>query len=345
MSFPAPSPERCPACEASLDGIRCPRCGLVLSGEDAAALWWIDSELHDLTVRRRQVLGRLYAAQAASSGPSTSWVPHPPAPPSTSPGAAAPPPPFPPPEWRAPPAWLTAMSLPNLLLGLGTALVIVAAIVFTAVQWSHLSSVVQALVLLGLTVGTGWATGALRHRGLTATGEALSVIVVAMLLVDVHAVREAAGAVAWGEDLVGDALVYWCLATWAIAAFTLWFGRTSATRAPRIIAAVAAQVPVPLYVVGRPVEAISGQLLCLAQVALVVVAIHHAPRAVRWARRAGALGAAGTWFVVTPVAAAIALAGGPMERLGGAGVLAAAAAVAGLVAALWRGDETVRAPA
>lgn len=237
------------------------------------------------------------------------------------------------------------MSLPNLLLGLGTALVIVAAIVFTAVQWSHLSSVVQALVLLGLTVGTGWATGALRHRGLTATGEALSVIVVAMLLVDVHAVREAAGTVAWGEDLVGDALVYWCLATWAIAAFTLWFGRTSATRAPRIIAAVAAQVPVPLYVVGRPVEAISGQLLCLAQVALVVVAIHHAPRAVRWARRAGALGAAGTWFVVTPVAAAIALAGGPVERLGGAGVLAAAAAVAGLVAALWRGDETVRAPA
>lgn len=240
---------------------------------------------------------------------------------------------------------MTTVSLPNLLLGLGTALVIVAAIVFTAVQWSHLSSAVQALVLLGLTVGTGWATGALRRHGLTATGEALSVIAVAMLLVDVHAVREAAGAVRWGEDLVGDPLVYWCVATWVVAGFTLWFGRMSETRAPRIIAAVAAQVPVPLYVVARPVEAISGQLLCLAQVALVVMAIHHAPRAATWARRAGALGAAGTWFVVTPVAAAMALAGGPMERVGGAGVLATAAAVAGLVAALWSGDETIRVPA
>src|SRR4029453_1572594 len=77
----------------------------------------------------------------------------------------------------------------------------------------------------------------------------------------------------------GDPLVYWCLAVWAFAGLSWWFGRLSGTRAPRIVAAVAAQVPVPLYVVLRPVEAPAGQLLCLAQAALAVLAVRRGPRA------------------------------------------------------------------
>jgi hypothetical protein len=249
------------------------------------------------------------------------------------------------PPWGAPPAGdVPGLTLPNLLLGLGTALIVVAAIVFAAVSWSRLGSAVQGLVLVALTAGAAWGTRALVRRGLTATAEAMSVVTVALLPVDVHALREAAQAFSWDEGPGGDPLAYWCLGIWAVAAVTWWFGRFSGTRAPRIIAAVAAQVPVPLFVVDRPVEAAGAQLLCLAQAALVAVLVRRsAPdHGTAGARVAGALGAAGTWLVVTPVALAVAVDGGTSDTLAGAGVLAVAAAVAGLAGVLWQDSERVR---
>jgi hypothetical protein len=319
FSFPRPSSDRCPRCDAPLAGSPCRTCGLVLARDDAADLWRIDSQLHRLSVQRRELLGRIDARSAAAAAAPVRVPPPPPAPRS---GAG--------------------VTLPNLLLGLGTALIIVAAIVFAAVRWSDLGATVQALVLFGLTAGTGWATRLIHRHGLTATAEAVSVITVALLPVDGHALREAAEALSWSSGPGGDPLVYWCLAIWAAAAVTWWFGRFSGTRAPRIIAAIAAQVPVPLYVIDRPVDAPAGQLLCLGQAAVAMVAVRRTPGAAAGARATAVLGAVGTWLVVTPLALALAVDGETAERLGGAGVLAAAAAVAGLVAALWPDGDTAR---
>lgn len=339
---------RCPECDEALDGPRCPRCGLLLTGDDAALLLRIDDALARLRHDRRAVLDRLRTASAiAGPGPPGTTAA------ATVPGAPLaapfPPPPAPPapPGGPVPPGprradWLGAagpgLTLPHLLLGLGTGLMIVAAIVFTAVTWSRLGSAVQGLVLVGVTAAAGWGTWAIRRRGLVATAEALSVVTVALLPVDVHAGREAAQAFGWSRGPGGDPLPYWCLAIWALAATSWWFGRASGTRAPRMIAAAAAQVPVPLWVVNRPVAAVPGQLACLAQVGVVVVVAQRGRLADAWARAVALLGAAATWVVVAPAAAVLAFSDGTAERLGGAGVLAGAAAVAGLVAGL-AGDE------
>ncbi len=235
--------------------------------------------------------------------------------------------------------------MPTLLLGLGTALVVMAAIVFAAVSWSRLGATLQGLVLLGLTGTAVWATRALRRRGLAATAEAVSVVAVALLPVDVEALREAARAFGLTAGPGGDPLVYWCLAIWMVAGVCWWFGRFSDTRAPRILAAVAAQVPLPLFVLDRPVGGAAGQLLCLAQAAIVLVACRRAERAVAGARTAGIIVAAATWIAATSVAAGEALDGGAADRLSGAGVVGVAAAIAALVAALWAHDQSVRSAA
>lgn len=237
---------------------------------------------------------------------------------------------------------MPAVTLPHLLLGLGTALVVVAAIVFTAVRWSQLGAAVQGSVLLGLTVGTGWATGHLRRRGLSATAEALSLVTVVLLLVDVHVVRVASRGVPSLAGLGDEPLLYWCGGIGAVAAITWWFGRASGTRAPVLVAAVAAQVPVPVLVVARPVGVPGGQLLCLAQVTVTTVAVHLTPGAFRAARRAGVVGAAILWCSATLTTVGLALDGPGSHRLDDAAVLALAAAVVGSVAALRPHDDRRR---
>jgi hypothetical protein len=379
-SFPRPSTERCPECGGRVvGGRRCTGCDLVLAGRDARRLWRIDYELYRLCDERQALIRRLRARSQPAASPTRAPVgtaptgfpplpgegstdPGPPPPPlPQDPGpTGAGPQPLPPPPRSGPPGdgphggpppagpleWpgypIPALTVPNLLLGLGTSLIVVAAIVFTAVRWSQLGATVQGLVLVGVTGLAGWATRAVRRHELAATAEALSVVTVALFPVDVHALREAAQAFGWTGGPGGDPLIYWCLAIWVLASITWWFGRATGTQAPRIMAAVAAQVPLLLYVLARPVEGAGGQLLCLAQAAVSVVVARRAARAVLLARAAAVLGSAGTWSTVIVVAAVSALDGGPTDRLTGAGVLAAAAAVAGLVAALWRDDDTIR---
>src|SRR5512132_3955726 len=109
ISFPPPSTDRCPRCDGPAGGARCGRCGLVLAGDTAQALWRIDRELHDLTVRRRELLGRLDPAPVPAPPP-------PPPPPSPLPTVPLGPP------GPAHTAWAsTRLTLANLLPGLGTA--------------------------------------------------------------------------------------------------------------------------------------------------------------------------------------------------------------------------------
>lgn len=338
-SFPEPSRHRCPDCGGGLAGPRCPSCGLVLTGDDAHAIWRIDQGLHQLAAQRRLVLHRLRersgpwpsaSGPAGAGGPSSAGTFPPPPPPATSPWPSTVP---------------TGISVPTLLLSLGTALIIVAAVVFAAVSWSRLGATVQGLVLLGLTAAAVLGTRALRRRGLTATAEAVSVVAVALFPVDVHALREVAQVFGFDSGPGGDALAYWCLAIWAVAGASWWLGRFSETRSPRIIAAVAALVPVPLYVVVHPVEGGAGPLVCLGQVAVALVVIRLAEHAATGARTAAMISAAGIWFVATVAAAVEAVDGGTNGRLSGAALVAAGGAVAGLVAALWADDARVRAAA
>lgn len=336
-------------------GIRCPACGLVPVGPDAEALWQIDQQIHQLAGRRDEVLGRLRMQSAGMARPvaaATSDMAAPAV--GDSPSAGSDPPPLPtfrpppPPPWPLGPARVAGdapfpgagMSLPNLLLGLGTGLLVLAAIVFVAVSWAHLTAAAQGLVLVGLTATGAWGTRALRRQGLTATAEALGVVTVALLPVDAEAVREATQApgITFGPDI---SLVVWCLVIGAMAAVSWWFGRFSGTRAPLVAAALAAQVPVPLLVVGWPVTSPAGQVLILAQSAVTLVAARRAGGADRAARTAALSGAGLLWIHAT-VAALVFDVDDATGRGVAALVVALAAAVAALAAALWADDDTAR---
>ncbi|HEX5945499.1 MAG TPA: hypothetical protein VFY82_04450, partial [Acidimicrobiales bacterium] len=320
-------------------------------GPDAEALWRIDHQIHPLAVQRYEVLGRLRAQSAArrAAGIATRR-------PSgrTDVGATDLPvlPTPPPAPWpvgparvaEGSPAPLAGVSLPNLLLGLGSALVVLAAIVFVAVSWAHLTAAAQGLVLVVLTATGMWGTRSLRRRGLTATAEAIAVATLALLPVDAEAVREAAQAP--GVTISPEVtLIFWCVAIAVMSGVSWWFGRFSATRAPLLAAVVAAQVPVPLFVIGWPVEGPVGQVLILAQAAVTLLVVRRAGDPDPSTRAVGAVSLAGAgllWATATVAAFVVGVDSEAADRGIAALVVALAAAVVALAAALWADDDTVR---
>src|SRR4051812_26146039 len=83
----------------------------------------------------------------------------------------------------------SGLRVQNLLLGLGTGLVAVAAVVFVAVNWSRLDATVQAGLLFAVTGAAAAATAALARRQMPATAEALGLVTVLLALADAHAVH------------------------------------------------------------------------------------------------------------------------------------------------------------
>ena len=308
-------------------------------GPDAEALWRIDHQIHPLAVQRYGVLQRLRAQSAVRQVPGgrpvlPTRLPPPPAPWPAGPARVA--------ERSSAP--LAGVSLPNLLLGLGSGLVVLAAIVFVAVSWAHLTAAAQGLVLVGLTAAGMWGTRSLRRRGLTATAEAIAVVTLALLPVDAEAVREAVQAP--GVTLSPEVtLIGWCVAIALISGVSWWFGRFSDTRAPLLAAVLAAQVPVPLFVIGWPVDGPVGQVVILAQAALTLVAVRRAAGTDRATRAACAVALAGAgllWATATIAAFVLGVDGDAADRGIAALVVALAAAVAATAAALWVDDDAVR---
>jgi hypothetical protein len=84
----------------------------------------------------------------------------------------------------APRRELSAMTTQTLLLSLGAGLLIVAATVFTAVNWQRLGAAAQIGLLAGLTVGLAAASIRLRAR-LAATAEALAVVAYGLGAIDI----------------------------------------------------------------------------------------------------------------------------------------------------------------
>ncbi|MEJ7831405.1 MAG: zinc ribbon domain-containing protein [Nocardioides sp.] len=76
-------------------------------------------------------------------------------------------------------------SVPKILLGLGALCLLVAAVIFLAVAWSWLGVGGRTTVLVTLTVATGAAGTWFAGRGLRVAGEALTVVALGLLTLDV----------------------------------------------------------------------------------------------------------------------------------------------------------------
>jgi hypothetical protein len=99
--------------------------------------------------------------------------------------------PAPPPASPAPPAGLSAASVPKILLGLGATCLLVAAVIFLAVAWSWLGVGGRTAVLVGLTVATALAGQWLTRRDLGVAAEALTTVALGLVVLDVFGAENA----------------------------------------------------------------------------------------------------------------------------------------------------------
>lgn len=122
-----------------------------------------------------------------------------------------------------------------LMLGLGAALLGISALTFTAVAWSRLGDGGRAALLVGATALVIGLALALRRR-LPMTAEAFAGLAIALVLVDLYAVRRAG----LGADISWR--WWWGAGTVATAGFAALLGRLAGRRTTRF--AVAALLPI-----------------------------------------------------------------------------------------------------
>ncbi|WP_160050631.1 SCO7613 C-terminal domain-containing membrane protein [Nocardiopsis sp. FR4] len=270
-SPPPPAGHRitCPDCRAPLpDQPRaCGRCGLLLVGDGAQRLWWIDTELARLREREQRLAGERRALverlreESARAGASALPAPSaglgaPSAP--GSPGghgagfAAAPAPgtvPGPTPGsavglGRLPRAAgeVTRRSAQNVILGLGGLLVGIAALVFAVWTWSDMGTGTRAGVLGLTTAAFAAAAPVLYRRGLRATAETFACLAAALLCIDALAL--------WllMSERFGSGPGYTATVLAAIGALLALYPLAAPLRSPRILTALLCQ-PVPVLVV------------------------------------------------------------------------------------------------
>ncbi|MDP9436249.1 MAG: hypothetical protein M3P93_14105, partial [Actinomycetota bacterium] len=173
-------PLPCPDCSVPLPdpvGTRCPRCGLLLAGPDAARLYALDQRLAALRAERSSLLEVLRAASRApayaGAGPWTV--------PGQPPGEGPPPGTVPSRAGRTP---------QQVLLGLGALLVLVATTVFLAVVWLTIGLAGQAAVMLGLIAAAGTGAAVTARRGLGSTAATLAWLAAGLTAVAVRAGRD-----------------------------------------------------------------------------------------------------------------------------------------------------------
>ncbi|MFP3966854.1 hypothetical protein SMC26_31410 [Actinomadura fulvescens] len=258
----------CPGCRSPLTRpglLACPVCELLLTGQAAQELWWVDDQLTRLTRRRRQLISMLYAT------PAPSWPM----------GAPAPPP-------ALQPACedVSRAGVRNLLLVVGGLLLGIAAVAFTVISWGSLGLGTRALILVsltGVTLGSVWP---LARRGLSATAETLAVV--GLLLVGLECYAAYAGGLFGLQDVDGR----W-YAAWAAAAVTVgWtlYAWAAPLRAPRPLAVLIGQLPLPLGAFALDVP-VSGMVFTLLLLSLLDLGVRSAVTTTRERGVAAALGA------------------------------------------------------
>lgn len=172
-------PSLCPDCRSDLPHAvaTCPTCGLQVRHPVATELF--------TTLRRAdQLLTRLQEVSAAARVPVGAAVGAPNTPPPAPMTPMTPLAPTTPPA-PAPRTGIAWASVPKILLGLGAFFLLVAAVIFLAVSWSHLGVGGRTAVLLAFTALSGGAALLLHRFGLRIAGESLIVVGLGMLALDV----------------------------------------------------------------------------------------------------------------------------------------------------------------
>ncbi len=203
-------PRACPDCRGPLPmtAASCPTCALPLHGATAAELFQVLRHADDLLARLRA------PAQMAAPQP----VP-----------AAAPPP--------AARTGVRTTSVPGILLGLGALCLLVAAVIFLAVAWSWLGVGGRTVVLVGLTAAAAGSGLVAARRSLRVAGEALSVVALGLVALDVVGADNAGW---WGAPTALE-LTWLTGGVVAVAALAL-AGAPYRLVSPQIVAAFAALV-------------------------------------------------------------------------------------------------------
>lgn len=212
-------PALCPDCRSSLPAgaDRCGTCDLVVRHRIAVDLFRTLTRADDLLADLRVASAAATpapvpvpaSAGATAGAGSGAWVPPPP--PATGavggPTASSRPPVVPPPPVRthstgSTSPGLSTTSIPKILLGLGALCLLVAAVVFLAVSWTHLGVGGRTAVLVGLTLAAAGSALGLLRADLRVAAESLSVVALGLLALDVLG---SAGAGWFGEPGPGVA--------------------------------------------------------------------------------------------------------------------------------------------
>ncbi len=257
-------PTRCPDCHSLLPESPqvCRRCALPLTGATAV-------ELFTTLQRADQLLGVLRRQSAPAADPAgvgsarTSTAPAPgsflagaasypaPGPHGASPGSTA---------FDAP--RLRGASVPRILLTLGALCLLVAAVTFLAVAWGWLGVGGRTLVLLVLTCVALAGARICAGRGLRMAGEALSVVGLGLVALDVVGARHAG----WFGDLDDAGLL--TLAGAVVATVSLGLIALTASR-PLVSPALVAPVAVLVAGLGAQVDVVQPVPMLLATIVLL----------------------------------------------------------------------------
>jgi hypothetical protein len=203
-------PRRCPDCAHPIEygALACPHCALPLRGVTAQRLFQTLATADDLLVAlrasadQRETVGALAGAVGATGSAAPGATPN---------GAAGGPGPAVLPgvslisHAALPPVrrGLSAASVPRILLGLGAACLLVAALVFLAVTWSVMGVGARTATLVGFTAVTGLLAAWMARRDLRGAAEALSLVSMGLLTLDTFGARSA--------DWFGDISTPWFL--------------------------------------------------------------------------------------------------------------------------------------
>jgi hypothetical protein len=319
-------PILCPSCGVALDPVvppACPACGVRLKGPDAVRLWQVDRLIASLEVERTGLLERLrlpeseVVAQAAAGQAGLPVV-----------------------------RTRRSLSAQQVLLTLGSLLLLSASAFFVLVAWLVVGVAGQAVILAGLIAVAVFASNLATRHGLAATAEAAAVLAVGLSWI-------AAGA-AHHLDVAGtgsiDLAWFWTGAHAVLAVLFLGFDRVVRRRRTRdgvevrlrrivtyrpAAALAAALVPwcalpgldlsTTLLVAGFGVVALLDGVLCLGirrrSDSMAAAVVPAAP---------ALLGAAAFWVVGCVQAFDVTEEAG--SRYGAAALLAVPAVLAGLVA-------------
>ncbi|NUK87942.1 hypothetical protein HRW19_27350, partial [Streptomyces lunaelactis] len=271
----------------------------------------LDRELVRLDARRAQLLARRAWLLNAIRPPAAPAMPAAP--------VARP--------FAAPPSEASPPNVQNLLLTLGGILLTIAAIAFTLVSWGHLGIGGRSAVLGAVTVAALAAPVALLRRRLTSTAEVVAALGLVLMVLDAYALHRVALA-----DT--DGLGYAAFASAALTALWAAYGLSlDELRIPLPVAALTAQLPLPLWALTGAAGAPSMEWALLATAALdVAVALWAKPAGVRAIVATGGA-TTGGWALLIGGSQSLA-ADTPLEAIPPAVLLLAAAALA--LFAAWR---------